>query len=399
MRVTDPTDIERLNQAATHFYTASSTQACYDEVIDAAVEILGHEWSVLASPVGDGERFEIKAVSAEAPLDRGDRPFTIHDGVAGRAFRQNESSTVDDVRESEHGKPVTPDLRSGLTVPVGDWGVFQAVDTTIGAYDETHVRLAELLMTHAATAIERLETEAALRTQKAELERQNERLDNVTSMISHDLRSPLNVAQGHLELARAEADSPHLADVAAAHERMDDLIEEFLAWARGGQLITDRTTVSLPEVARAAAESLSVGQCLVVDTETRIEADPDRLRQLCTNVIRNSVEHNGGRVHVGDRKTATPSGADGGPFPEGAPVTVTLGDHPDGFVITDDGSGIPPTERESVFEPGYTTSDSGTGFGLAIVGAIVDAHGWEVSLGESDDGGVRFEITGVERIE
>jgi nitrogen fixation/metabolism regulation signal transduction histidine kinase len=56
-------------------------------------------------------------------------------------------------------------------------------------------------------------------------------------------------------------------------------------------------------------------------------------------------------------------------------------------------------ERERVFEAGYTTSPDGTGFGLAVVGAVAEAHGWEVSVTESETGGTRVEVTGVEPVD
>jgi signal transduction histidine kinase len=52
-----------------------------------------------------------------------------------------------------------------------------------------------------------------------------------------------------------------------------------------------------------------------------------------------------------------------------------------------------------VFDRGYTTSEDGTGFGLSIVEEIVDAHGWDIAVAESEDGGARFEITGIDRDE
>ena len=70
----------------------------------------------------------------------------------------------------------------------------------------------------------------------------------------------------------------------------------------------------------------------------------------------------------------------------------------EGFYVADTGPGIPPSDREDVFEAGYSTSEDGTGFGLRIVGQIADAHGWEITVTESEngEGGARFEFTGVE---
>jgi len=78
-------------------------------------------------------------------------------------------------------------------------------------------------------------------------------------------------------------------------------------------------------------------------------------------------------------------------------VTVrvdTLADEA-GFYVADDGPGIPPDDRERIFDHGYSTAAEGTGFGLAIVQQVVRAHGWTITVTESADGGARFEIRGV----
>jgi signal transduction histidine kinase len=114
---------------------------------------------------------------------------------------------------------------------------------------------------------------------------------------------------------------------------------------------------------------------LVHDDElasVEIKADDDRLRQLLENLLRNAIEH-GGRD-----------------------VTVTVGTLDNGMYIEDTGPGIPEEQREDVFAAGYSSGENGTGFGLSIVKQIVNAHGWNVTVTESADGGARFEITGVE---
>jgi signal transduction histidine kinase len=80
-------------------------------------------------------------------------------------------------------------------------------------------------------------------------------------------------------------------------------------------------------------------------------------------------------------------------------VTVHVGESDGGFYVADDGPGIPEAERERIFEAGYSTADEGTGFGLRIVEQVVDAHGWEVTVTESEQGGARFDVTGVGRVE
>jgi signal transduction histidine kinase len=65
-------------------------------------------------------------------------------------------------------------------------------------------------------------------------------------------------------------------------------------------------------------------------------------------------------------------------------------------LVGEDGQNVPPEEREQVVDRGFTTASEGTGFGLAIVEGIAEAHGWTVAVGECEGGGARLEFTGVD---
>jgi PAS domain S-box-containing protein len=202
------------------------------------------------------------------------------------------------------------------------------------------------------------------------LERQNERLERFASVVSHDLRNPLRVAQGRVELAREECDSGHLEAVEEAHGRIDRLVEDLLVLAREGEAVGEREPVGLAEAVRTCATTVGIDRDrLVIDTERTVRADESRLRQLLENLFRNSLEHGG------------------------EAVTVTVGDVEDGFFVEDDGPGIPPGERDRVFDAGYSTNPEGTGIGLSIVNDVAEAHGWSVTATEGDEAGARFEIT------
>jgi signal transduction histidine kinase len=208
---------------------------------------------------------------------------------------------------------------------------------------------------------------------KRELERQNERLEELAGIVSHDLRNPLRVADGRVALLRDERESDHLDDVARALDRMDALIEDVLTLARGGERIEAADTVELASVAESGWRTVNTDRAaLETDADLRIEADRSRLRQLFENLYRNAVEH----------------GGDG--------VTVSVGAIDNGFYVADTGSGIPKADREEIFEMGYSTDEAGTGLGLGIVEQVADAHGWDLAVTESAQGGARFEITGVE---
>jgi PAS domain S-box-containing protein len=206
------------------------------------------------------------------------------------------------------------------------------------------------------------------------LRRQNERLNEFASVVSHDLRSPLNVARRRLELAREEPDGgDHLDAAATALDRSEALVDDLLTLAREGEDVGEREPVDLvPFVERCWRTVDTADASLVTDASRTLRADRSRLRQLVENLVRNAVDHGGERV------------------------TVTVGTLGDGFYVEDDGVGIPAGERAAAFEAGYTTSRSGSGFGLNIVEQVADAHGWDVAVAEGTDGGARFEVTGVE---
>jgi len=64
--------------------------------------------------------------------------------------------------------------------------------------------------------------------------------------------------------------------------------------------------------------------------------------------------------------------------------------------VADNGPGIPAAKREEIFDRGYSTQQDGTGFGLAIAEEVIEAHGATISVTDSEDGGARFEIHGLE---
>ena len=200
-------------------------------------------------------------------------------------------------------------------------------------------------------------------------------MDDFTSVVSHDLRSPLEVATGRITLAREECESIHLADAADALERMDTLIENLLTIAREGTPVQETETVQLSQIAGDCLPYVeTAGATLNTETEHSLQADRSRLNQLLENLVRNAIEHGGDEV------------------------TITIGDLADGFYVADDGTGISSAEQEKVFEAGYSTAENGTGFGLNIVQEIIKAHGWEISVTASEDGGARFEVSNVDLV-
>ena len=255
------------------------------------------------------------------------------------------------------------DQESRMTTAVGN-------ERWVRSIGEAIVENGEVVALHGA-----LQDITARKEREEQLERQNQRLDQFASLVSHDLRGPLNVAKGRLALAQEEDDPEHFAAAERALDRMDAIIEDLLTLTWGGQDVTpdDLEIHDLAVVTKASWDCLDTASAtLDFDVNRRLRADGGRLRRLLENLFRNAVEHGG------------------------EAVTVRVGRLDDGFFLEDDGSGIPEEKREKVLEGGYSSREEGTGLGLSIAQAIAETHGWTFSVTESDAGGARFEITGID---
>ena len=193
----------------------------------------------------------------------------------------------------------------------------------------------------------------------------NERLDRFAGIVSHDLRNPLSVIRGSMEMARLKGDTDPLERGERAVDRIDRLVSELLTLARQGSGIDEPTEFALEGVVHDAWATAGSGDAtLVVGADAQVRADRGRLRQALENLFRNAVEH------------ACEADAD---------LTVVVSATAEGVVVADDGSGIDPAHREDAFEPGFTTTPDGTGYGLDIVREIVESHGWTVELRPNAD--------------
>ncbi|MCU4751703.1 PAS domain-containing protein [Halobacteria archaeon AArc-curdl1] len=214
------------------------------------------------------------------------------------------------------------------------------------------------------------------RHSQRELERQNERLEQFASLVSHDLRNPLNVAQGYLELLETDCESGALEELQWSLGRMEALIGDVLELARQGQTVGERTHVPISALATGSWDAVDTGDAtLKVTADGTLSVDEGRVRALFENLFRNAIEHGAA---------------------EGKTLTITVGQlgsetRGDGFFVEDDGRGFARSPEE-LFELGATTNPDGTGFGLRIVEQIADAHGWSIHTTASDAGGARFEF-------
>lgn len=256
---------------------------------------------------------------------------------------------------------------------------FAGSDPRSEPFDEGERMLLEMLSTW-------ISRELQSRPVDARIEHETKTLENIASMVSHDLRNPLSVAQGHVELLN-ESIETSIEQIESAHQRMNDIIDNMLTLAHVDEPVTDPSYIPLCPCANEAWEMvLTENASLSLECDgVEIAADETRLKHLLENLFRNAIEH------APETEPQAQLQDDGG-----FDITVEVGVTPSGFYVSDNGPGIELSMRSKVLEPGYSSESNGTGFGLSIVDRIASAHGWQLSITDSGMGGARFEFTNVD---
>jgi len=212
----------------------------------------------------------------------------------------------------------------------------------------------------------------------AQLDANRDHVEEFVSIISHELRTPVQKANSGLDLIAADCDSKYIGDVKDTLERMEELLDELISIVKYGDTVDETSAIDLETIVSETWPNAPNASLEVESSLPTVEAEESRLRQVFENLFRNAVEHGSGETHVwvgvtdhDDSSAATDTAA---------------------IYIADNGPGVPPAEREQVFEYGYTGAEDGTGLGLAIVDKIVAAFGWDIIVTGSRDGGARFEL-------
>ena len=311
-------------------------------------------------------------------LDLG-HPVVVPDARSDPRFRHNPFVTgqIGRVRFYASHQLVTPQ-----GVVVGTLCVFDVEPRTL---DEDQVRALASLAERVVDLLELDLRTRDLERVRAELERSNEQLAAFAGQVSHDLLNPLTAVSMSLRLVREQlpaADGerlPWLLDRAVGGvDRMQNLIDDLLAFARiGGRL--NRVPVSLGDLVDDVREDLATAltsASVEVGPLPKVVGDPVQLRAVLQNLVANAA------------KFARPD--------EPARITITADrvDRADGVGcwrvrVADHGIGVPPQDRQRVFEP-LARVDAGApgfGIGLATVRRVIEAHGGSISLTDTPGGG------------
>ncbi|MFB6273918.1 MAG: ATP-binding protein [Salinibacter sp.] len=403
------------------YHVTADREAAFDakveDLIDLGRSYLDLSYGYLTRISGDTQ--EITHVVGEHPMFSTGEPFPLSQSYCRKTVEEGLLAVQNAPDEGWEGDPVSEtfgvDTYIGSRVEVdGDlYGTFcfAAEAPRERPFSEREQTFVELLTLWVGYEIDR-------RRATRQLENQNQRLDRFASVVSHDLRNPLNVAKGRFQLAKdalstsaaldtqtpvphAEGDegghssgsgaprvsgrteaADHLHAAGRALERMNELIEDMLTltWGRREADRDEIVPVNLRTVAEQCWPDVEGTASLTVETDGDIMAHEGRLQQLLENLFRNALEQGGADVAVRVGMLSADN-------PEADASTA-------GFFVEDDGPGIPDEKREKVLKTGYTTSEDGTGLGLSIARSVADSHDWSLSIAEGRDGGARFEIRG-----
>jgi signal transduction histidine kinase len=374
-------DLSAFTTGVSEIVKADSEYTIYELVVKHASAIFDVQLVGMWVYDADAEELQLTTQTQKADdLFGTDVVYQPGNSMSWQAFEQNEVFHFSDqsaVGEYDEDSVV----QSEIIIPVGEYGVINIASQQTSAFTEDDVELAKTFGTVVNDAIKQINEKHTLRVQ-------NERLEEVISLVSHDLRNPLNVADGRVELALQQSNSESVTEqletAAASLNRMETLIEDLLLLADKGYVVEDRTSLSLAEVTREAWNNVASKDAeLEVQDSVTVFGEKKRLLQVFENLFRNAIEHGGTDITVTVR-------------PIESFFTTTRGggqEASDGFIVEDTGKGLP--EDLDIFDSG--TSTSGSGLGLTIVQRIIEAHRWNIEATDGPSGGAQFKITAGEK--
>jgi nitrogen-specific signal transduction histidine kinase len=202
--------------------------------------------------------------------------------------------------------------------------------------------------------------------------------------LAHETRNPLNIIRGMAQMLSKQTavSTEEIRDKSRAivneTDKVTAQLNEFINYSRPREVRRSKIALNsaVNEVVRTLAHDIEEKK-LRVETggdPVAIEADEQLLRQVLFNLLLNAIQAVGlnGQIQISVRRA-------------GAAEAM--------LEIVDDGPGVPPDQRQEIFKPYFTTNQTGTGLGLAVVQQIVLAHGWEIECLANEPKGALFRIT------
>ena len=362
---------ERLRTVGHAIVQSLDIEPVLDLILRGAIQLLAADTAGLTLVNPDGRTLRLRSLIGAGQSFVG-RPIAIDGSLTGIAFRENRPLRCSRVAREfpAAGEALAAGIAAIVVVPlrvqgkpIGTLGVSTRTEHSFSADDE---RTLQSLADSVAVAVENSRAYAALREALGQTERANRKKSEFIAAVSHEIRSPLNVMLGYVQLLRDGAFGSLTADQVHALGRVErvagttlrltgDLLEH--ARIEGGKLPVHLEAVALPPLFDDMAETVAVllgarrvrfATDLPSDTPP-VRADPVRLRQILTNLLSNAVKFtDAGEIVLGART-------------DGESVDIT---------VRDTGVGIAADELPKVFDLFYRANDGdragGAGIGLFL---------------------------------
>lgn len=342
------------------------------DVFEAVADVLHGSLDLDLSAVAQETQGELN-ILVSRPAHDGIPPSNLSRlSIPGLSHDQRRSCKVDDRADvrSQAAKSPSEDtflsqFRSLIVIPFGRSELIILGTREPDALSEQDFQMAELIGEFATAYLKDLRSD----TDEAY---QMERVEQIATVLSHDVDNLLTTISGNFQLVDEDIDPEEFAQIERNMDRLYELIHDAVDALRSGTRDPDLEIVDLSPLVTESWDIVGNSNAdLIVEDLGQTIADESKLRQVFENLLGNAVKH-------GD-----PNGV------------VWVGRFDEGIYIEDSGPGIPPAERDLIFDFGFSSMQGNTGFGLSIVRWIVEAHEWDITVSESELGGARFEISGV----
>ncbi len=354
--------IQKLHEIAVDMESAKTREEVYELTIKAAESVLEFDLCTILIP--EGNELVVKESSSKiSPEDQKHMP--MDKSIAGKTYSNHEKFVIDDLQKDKESYPSTDEYKSGISIPVGNHGVFQAKSLKRSDFDENDLEMAELLVSHVNNALTRIQAD--------------DREEFLLTLLRHDLKNKTQVIRGYLQILE-DADIP---------DKYKDMIDKTMNATIEGQELLEKVG-TLKDINREEeVREVNVDMYLrdaIEKNRSNIEEDIELeyenesidvmggplLKELFYNLIENSVLHSQGdkiRISVHEEKN-----------------NIKIN-------IEDNGVGIEKDKKDEIFERGYKGRGSkGLGIGLHLTRNIAENYGGTIKVDDSDLGGAKFEV-------
>ncbi len=318
--------------------------------------------------------------------------FTSGEGLTWEVFESGEITRFDDLHDVEGVYNPNTTIRSELIAPIGTHGVLMTASLEPHYFDEMDVDLVSTLVENTTAALDRAVREQVLQERTAELERQTERLESVAEILSTELKQQLDAVAEAIEDDPTETEWEFpLAenDVEPTLDRVEQLVDDVREFARNASDVGPRTRIDFESAIERAVDSSRLdNDAVIIDESATLRVDADRFANLLETAFDNIAARAESDVTVQIGVVGFEN------------VRPSRNGHDSrGFFFLDDATEIPPTAHEQVLDPSVDDDTAIDGLGLALVRAIAEAHDWEITVDNGENGGTRLEIRNVTTLE